>query len=518
MGAGEHLMTFPESSNHCLLVNVGVVARGSRCLTIMHNLDNIRPARTRLKLVAIAAVTKSAACYKYAGETDVAVFDDYRDLFTVKNLDLILELTGDPQIMTDIIQHKSPMTGVLDRQAAMLFFDLASMYEQVAHKETEISLASSFASALLDTSPDGVMVIDRNLRIINCNDSPLITLGKARDAVIGKRCHHVLHRSTSPCIRDEQICPIMRTLKSGRPSRKVHELPVPAGEPRVSQVTAYPIFNQFREIIQLVVTVRDMTQELTKRLEMREQALKADLARFVQEDRLASLGRLVASVCHEINNPIASIVTFNKLILSYMQEDRLPPEGKTGFQRYLDLSVKEALRCGNIIKNLLTFARQKTVEAKAVDLIEVVNTIMLLTSHQLELSRVTSRVTLPSPPFQAWGDSAQVQQCLMNLVFNALESMPDGGEITITGGTETEKEQVWLTVADTGHGIADTDLSKIFEPFYSTKVDKKGVGLGLSMVYGIIREHRGTIDVESQVGRGTAFTIRLPQTGRQMSA
>ena len=283
-------------------------------------------------------------------------------------------------------------------------------------------------------------------------------------------------------------------------------------------MTAYPIFNQFREIIQLVVTVRDMTQELTKRLEMREQAIKADLARFVQEDRLASLGRLVASVCHEINNPIASIVTFNKLILSYMQEDRLPPEGKTGFQRYLDLSVKEALRCGNIIKNLLTFARQKTVEAKAVDLIEVVNTIMLLTSHQLELSRVTSRVTLPSPPFQAWGDSAQVQQCLMNLVFNALESMPDGGEITITGGTETEKEQVWLTVADTGHGIADTDLSKIFEPFYSTKVDKKGVGLGLSMVYGIIREHRGTIDVESQVGRGTAFTIRLPQTGRQMSA
>jgi two-component system NtrC family sensor kinase len=506
-------MNYSESTEYCLLVNVGVVARGSRCLTIMRALDSIRPARTRLKLVAIAAVTKSVACYKYAGESDIAVFDDYRDLVKFSQLDLVLELTGDPKILSDIMLHKSPMTGVLDRQASMLFFDLASLYEQVAHREAEISLASSFSTALLEASPDGVMVVDRNYRIINCNRSPLITGGIHRDAVIGKYCHEVLHKNKKSCGRDEQICPFVHTLKTGLPTRRVHEIPGPNGELQVTQVTAYPIFNQFREIVQFVVTIRDMTSELIQRIEKREQAIKADLARFVQEDRLASLGRLMASVCHEINNPIASIVTFNKLILSYLQEDKLPPEGKAGLIRYLDLSVKEALRCGNIINNLLTFARQKSIETKAIDLNEVINTIVLLTSHKLEISNVAYRIDLPRPAFHAWGDSAQIQQCIMNLVFNALEAMPNGGEIAITGGIDETRDGIWLTVADTGDGIPESEMSKIFEPFYSTKSEGKGVGLGLSMVYGIIREHKGTIDVKSAEGRGSVFTIRLPRRG-----
>ena len=136
---------------------------------------------------------------------------------------------------------------------------------------------------------------------------------------------------------------------------------------------------------------------------------------------------------------------------------------------------------------------------------------MQLTGHQLELAGVTYRVALPPPPFCAWGDGAQVQQCVMNLIFTAMESMPDGGEITITGGIDEARDQIWLTVADTGHGIAEADISRIFEPFYTTKTEGKGVGLGLSMVYGIIREHNGAIDVESLEGKRTAFTIRLPQ-------
>lgn len=506
-------MANSESNEYCLLLNVGVVARGSRCLTIMRALDSVRLARTRLKLVAIAAVTKSVACYKYAGEMDIAIYDDYRDLVKVKHLDLVLELTGDARILSHIMLHKSSRTGVLDRQASMLFFDLAALYEQVASKEAEISLASSFSSALLDASPDGVMVVDRHYRIIDCNDSPLITGGGNRDAVIGKYCHDVLHRDVAQCGRDELICPMARTVKTGLPTRRVHEIPGPNGEQLVTQITAYPIFNQFREIIQLVVTVRDMTSELSKRIEQREQAIKADMARFIQEDRLASLGRLVASVCHEINNPLASIVTFNKLILSYLEEDKLPPEGNAGVKRYLELSVKEALRCGNIIKNLLAFARQKTIEPKAIDLIELINAIVLLTSHKVEKANVTYRINLPPPPFCAWGDSAQIQQCIMNLVFNALEAMPKGGDIVIAGGLDKTTDGIWLSVADTGEGIAQADIPKIFEPFYSTKAAGKGVGLGLSMVYGIIREHKGAIDVESVQGKGSVFTLRLPAQG-----
>jgi signal transduction histidine kinase len=137
---------------------------------------------------------------------------------------------------------------------------------------------------------------------------------------------------------------------------------------------------------------------------------------------------------------------------------------------------------------------------------------MMLTKHQLESSQVEYEVNLPKAPFKVCGDGAQIQQCLMNLIFNAIESMPEGGKLTINGGVENGKDIVWLSVADNGHGIKPEDLPHIFEPFYSTKVDGKGVGLGLSMTYGIIREHNGVVEVDSKPGKGTVFKIRLPRS------
>ena len=243
------------------------------------------------------------------------------------------------------------------------------------------------------------------------------------------------------------------------------------------------------------------------------------MTRFVQDDRLASLGRLVASVCHEINNPITSIVTFNKLILSYIRENRIDGERMQAIERYLGLSVREALRCGEIVKNLLTFARQKNVEAKRIDLADVVDTILLLVDHQLELAGIAREVDLPPSGCTVWGDGAQIQQCIMNLVFNAIDAMPQGGTVRVAGGFEEQNDMLWLSISDTGHGIGAEELPHIFEPFYSTKTEGKGVGLGLSMVYGIIREHNGTIEVDSEMGKGSTFRINLPrwrekETGR----
>jgi len=498
----------PEKS---LILNVGVVARGARCLTIMQTLNAFEPSRMRLKLMAITSTTKSAACYKYAGEMDIEVYDHYLDLLSLESLDLILELTGDRQILSDLVQNKPESIGILDSQASTLFLDLSSLYEQAARRETEISMATSFASALLEASPDGVMLIDRDYRIINCNNSPLITGGKSRSAVLGNHCFNVMHGNANVCTRDDRICPARETMKTGRPSRTTHEILGPNGESQLSQVTTYPIFNETGQIAQIVVTIRDMTKDLAERIEQRTQAIKHDLAHFVQEDRLASLGRLVASVCHEINNPIASIVTFNKLILAYIREGTLPEKGVDDFDRYLDLSVKEAMRCGEIVKNLLTFARQNSVEAREIDLNKLVDTIMLLTSHQFEQGKIAYDVDLPDAPLVAWGDHAQIQQSLMNLVFNAIDSMPEGGYLMIAGGINTNEDMVWLTVTDTGHGIEADDLPRIFEPFYSTKLDGKGVGLGLSMVYGIIREHNGIITVDSKLGTGTVFKLKLPR-------
>jgi PAS domain S-box-containing protein len=505
-------MAISKELEHCLVLNVGLVARGSRCLSIMQALKSIKPVHFQFKIAGIAAVTKSIACYKYAGEMDIELFDNYIEMLSMEHLDFILELTGEQQILSDLVKHKQPTVGILDRQASMLLLDIATLYERVADKATEINLATSFASALLEASPDGVMVIDRNFRIINCNDSPLITGDKGREFVLGKSCFEVIHDSLKHCDCIGRVCPAQETLKTRQPSRVMHETSGFDGEPQISQVTAYPIFNQLNEIVQLVITVRDITKVLADSIAQHTRVIKDDLSRFAQEDRLASLGRLVASVCHEINNPITSIVTFNKLILSYLRENKMPAEGSAGFERYLDLSIREALRCGSIVNNLLTFARQKSIEAKDMDLIEVVKTIMMLTKHQLESSQVEYEVNLPKAPFKICGDSAQIQQCLMNLIFNAIESMPEGGKLTISGGLDDGEGMVWLTVADNGQGIKPEDLPHIFEPFYSTKVDGKGVGLGLSMTYGIIREHNGAIEVSSKPGKGAVFKIKLPKS------
>lgn len=503
-------MNSSTSFKHSLLLRVGVVAKGDRCLSILRMLDAIKPQGLHLKLMGMVPVSDSIAFNKYAGEMGVPIYTDYMELLSNEPLDLIFDLSNDPQVLADLQQHKPESTGVLDRQASMLFFDIAHQYKQVEERESETSLASSFASTLLEASPDGVMVIDRNFRIVNCNNSPLVTAGKGREAVLGKHCFEVLHGSLNPCTGVNRVCPVQETLKTGRPARAVHEITTSEGDVQVHQAISYPLFNMLGEIVQMVEIVRDITSDLSERIEQRAQAIRNDLARVAQEDRLASIGRLVASVCHEINNPISSIVTFNKLILSYIRDKELPPDGLDAFTHYLELSVKEALRCGNIVKSLLTFARQTNLSANHVDLIEMAKTIVILTSHPLKMANVTWEVHLPEPPFTAWGDYALIQQCMMNLVFNAMDSMPNGGKMTITGGRDAHEETVWLSLADTGHGIQEEHLSQIFEPFYSTKRDGKGVGLGLSMVYGIIREHNGNIEVDSAPERGTVFKITLP--------
>ena len=320
-----------------------------------------------------------------------------------------------------------------------------------------------------------------------------------------------MNQSLTPCSDRDACCSVLETIKTGKPARRVRDWHLSDGSTLICQITSYPIFNRYNEMVQFVITVRDMTQELRERIVEETEAIKKDLTRAIKEDRLASLGRLVASVCHEINNPITSIVTFTKLVLSYLKEMDLPDKSPD-LVRYLELSFREALRCGGIVKNLLTFARQNNIEATRIDISEMINTILQLTGHQLELANVVCTVDLPSAPFTAWGDYGQIQQCLLNLIFNAIDAMPKGGSLFIKGGEDETTGFIWLELTDIGQGIDPENLQRIFEPFFTTKTAGKGVGLGLAMVYGIINEHQGTIEVESTPGKGTTFRVKLPKT------
>ncbi len=494
-----------ESGTKSPPYDIGMVLTGSGCRAILKHLPAIQSSG--LRLVAIANTEKSVWVYKFMGELGITVFDDHLSLLTVESLDLIFECTGDERILHDIMERKPPSVGVLDWQASLRMFEMAKGYA-----------ANPLASTLLKASPDTVLVIDRQFQIMDCNRSPQVRGSGSvnKDDIIGKHCFEVLYRRTSPCQFPATVCSAREAMQTGKPARTIYELRGTDNSSQFRQVTAYPIADRHRIVSQVVLTLRDITRDLGEKIEERTKALKKDFARLAQEDRLTSLGRLVASVCHEINNPITSIVTFNKLVRNILESkmgqlDALDLE-MSSVGRYLDLSFREAMRCGSIVKNLLTFARPKSVEAKSIVIRELVDTILLLTEHQLELANISTEVHLPSVPFTAHGDFAQIQQCLLNLVFNAIDAMQNGGgTLTISGEIDEGADLICLTVADTGCGIHPQDLPRIFEPFYSTKTEGKGSGLGLAMVYGIIREHHGDVEVESEPGKGATFRIKLPR-------
>ena len=502
---------------HCLLLRVAVVASGPRCCQIMQSIQSARSNVVKLEPVSVVLIGESTECRQKAADQGIAVLSGIDELVSRPPPDLVMEMTGDPARLTELAQKKPVEVALLDRRASELILNLLHWDSGISPQTSDIGVAASFASAMLEASPDAVMVIDRNYRIINCNDSEMITGGRRREDIIGRHCFEVIHGDSQPCTDEGRPCALAEAARTGRPARAVHEVKLADGSTRITQISTYPLVNHFGKIIQFVDVIRDMTQDVSVRIEARAKAIKDDLNRFVQEDRLLTLGRLVASVCHEINNPITSITTFNKLMLSYIQEDRLPPEGLPAFARYLELSVREALRCGHIVNNLLTFARQKGVESRRFDLSELIHTILQLLGHALDKGGVTTELDLPPASFQLYGDYAQIQQCLMNLITNAGEAMSAGGTLRIAAGTEKGGRDVWITVSDTGAGIAEEDLHRIFEPFVSTKSNGRGVGLGLSMVYGIVREHGGRVTVDSQVGQGATFRIVLPAGPRPAS-
>jgi two-component system NtrC family sensor kinase len=225
---------------------------------------------------------------------------------------------------------------------------------------------------------------------------------------------------------------------------------------------------------------------------------------------LASLGQLSASVAHEINNPISGVLNFSMLMQRLLTDEGIPPERIADFRKYLRIVSEETGRVGRIVSDLLSFSRRSKPLRTDTDINAIViNTISLIT-HKLELAnvRLVTRLGENLPKVQC--DGPQMQQVVINLVMNASEAVQHGGLVQVRTRLAKERNAVFLEVEDSGTGIPQENLSRIFDPFFSTKEEGKGVGLGLAVVYGIVDAHDGTIEVQSRMGQGTTFTVSLP--------
>jgi len=502
----------PDDAPHEL--KIAVVGGGHRCHSLLQVLASTEKKGIQARIVGVADINPAAAGLSYARDAGIFTTSDFTRLFDLPEVDLVINLTGNRDICPVLTRSAPETVPVLPYPAAVLFQeivqDVLKAIRRMDEQADEISRTQSFVRAVAQATIVGAMVLDTDYRIRWINKAGAKMAGLSSEEALGRYCFQVSHQLVCPCDSPEAPCPMKETLETGRAAHAIHEHHLPGGETTYCDVTTFPLFNKKKEVVEVVEFIRDMTADLNSEVERRTRDLKDDLAHMVQEDKLIALGKMVASVAHEINNPIASIINFTQLVRDALRQGDLSAEQTTQFERYLDLSLREAKRCGKIVTNLLSFSRQQNIEPKAIDLDAMLEDILTLTRHKLELSNIEFKKRIRSKPLWVWGDFTQIQQCLINLIFNAMEAMPEGGHLSIRGGLDEDSEQAWLEVSDTGVGIAEENLSNIFEPFFTTKSDGYGVGLGLSMVYGIIREHHGAIAVESEEGKGTTFRITLP--------
>jgi two-component system NtrC family sensor kinase len=236
------------------------------------------------------------------------------------------------------------------------------------------------------------------------------------------------------------------------------------------------------------------------------QTLRSTQEGLIQAEKLTSLGQLAASVAHEINNPLAGVLVYTQLLAKKLNSDNFSKEGAT---EYLSKMEAELTRSSRLIRNLLDFARQSPPRFWEVDINEVVNRSFELAAHSAQLQHVEVLKELDPALPKISADFDQLQQVCTNLIMNAIQAMPKGGKLTIR--TSADGTEVRVEVQDTGVGISPENMRKLFTPFFTTKREVKGVGLGLAVSYGIIQRHHGRIEVKSKEGEGSTFTVHLPR-------
>ena len=252
------------------------------------------------------------------------------------------------------------------------------------------------------------------------------------------------------------------------------------------------------------------TQTLEDRVEQKTAKLKRAHEHALHTEKMASIGKMAAVLAHEINNPLSGILTYAKLLRKWIDREDGGRSRHDEICDSLTLIASESRRCGDLVKNLLTFSRTSPINLQATDLNKVVEQSLRLVQHQLDMAGTQIQLKLATDLPLVRCDGAQIEQVLLALIMNAMDAMPQGGNLWITTESNTDDQTMRIVVRDDGAGIPADILPRIFEPFLTTKETGRGVGLGLAISHSILERHNGSIEVQSELGKGTTFKVTLP--------
>jgi PAS domain S-box-containing protein len=361
--------------------------------------------------------------------------------------------------------------------------------------ERELKEANEFLSKLIESSVDGIIVTNMKGEILIFNKGAENILGYEAEEVVGKMN--------------------IRNIYPPGVARKVMEKLKSPDFGGVGKLTSFPIIHQRKdgELIEgdlsasiiydengMEIASVGIFKDLRERLRIERELQKMQEA-LLQSEKLAAMGRLTSQVAHELNNPIYGIMNTLELL-----KTEIAPESKR--RRILELSLSETQRLAEMLRNMLSFSKPEEEKRRLVKINELVEGILLMMEKQMKEANIKMETDFSDAIPEVMASTNQIRQVLLNMFKNAKEAMPNGGSLIVR--TSQEDNKVLIHIQDTGVGIPGEIRNKIFEAFFTTKQKVKGVGLGLPVCYGIIRDHGGEIKVESEEGRGTTFTISLP--------
>ncbi len=344
---------------------------------------------------------------------------------------------------------------------------------------------------------DLIIICGRDFRVVKANRALAQGLNTTTDRLKGKMCWEVFHSEIAlkpalngPC----PDCPHVVTLKTGNPSAMEIEYSSLGG---IFQVTTYPVWNEKGVVAGTIHVARDITEQ--KRLQ----------EKLIQSEKVAAMGQMVSGIAHEINNPLNSILGYATYLLETV-DDGSPLKDE------LDRIARAASRCKETVRRFLNFSRETPTRMEPVDIHEVVGEALAMCYPTISAQGIKVMKEIGA---DLWinADKGQIEEVFINIILNACDATSRGGELFIIahrdGSMSTVQNRSWIKVkiTDTGCGILQENLKRIFDPFFTTKEPGKGTGLGLAVSHTIVKNHGGAIDVESTVGKGTTFTITLPE-------
>ncbi len=361
--------------------------------------------------------------------------------------------------------------------------------------ENELRGAYDFMNEVIHSSPNAIIATDLEGKIITWN--------RAAEETLGYRAYDVVDKMNIDKIYSEGM------------ARKVMQMVRSEKYGGVGMLRAYPMVyvRQDGGVVEGNISAaliydadgKEMAYvgifvDLEERLEM-ERALRQTQEQLLQSEKLAAMGRLTSQIAHELNNPLYGIMNTLELV-----KTEIPPENKR--RKILDMALSETVRLADMLRKMLSFSKPDEEERQITDINSVVDEILLLHEKQLRENSIKIISNFNEDLGEVHASKNQLRQVFLNIISNARDAMPEGGTFTVE--TEKKNDLVYARMTDTGVGIRPENLSKIFDAFFTTKDKVKGVGLGLSVCYGFIKDHGGDITVESEYGSGTTFTVILP--------